>query len=252
MSLATCFDVEDIVVVNLSDVDYMEHMRNDLTSGFYTLPEAANLLALDVVGVSVPALRRLFVPTTRYEEAVRSDRAHNGKVRDISFLDLMELRWLAHFRNQGVSAQALRKMAAAAREMLGEHPFARRDVFYKTDLNKVYAEIAEREGDRRLIELLSRQYELDVIQESLKRGVEFNTNMYLDEWRPRPDEYPKIVINPRMSSGQPSLRHSGVSVDTIVDAWRAEEGDAEAVADWFEIPTSDVIEAVKFRKELPH
>lgn len=227
-------------------------MRNNLISGFYTLPEAANLLALDVVGVSVPALRRLFMPTARYEEAVRSQRVHQGRVRDISFLDLMELRWLAHFRNQGVSGQALRKMAAAAREMVGDHPFARCDVFYKTDLKTVYAEIAAQEGDKRLIELLSRQYELDVIEESLKKGVQFNSSQYLDEWRPRPDEYPNIVINPRMSSGQPSLKDSGVSVDTIVDAWQAESGDANAVADWFEIPASEVMEAVKFRKELPH
>lgn len=227
-------------------------MKNKLTSGFYTLPEAANLLALDVVGVTVPALRRLFLPTKRYAAAIVSDRLSERWLRDISFLDLMELRWLTHFRHQGVSAQALRSMAEAARQMFGDHPFAKQGMFYVTDLKKVYAEIAEQEGDRRLIELLTKQYELDVIEQSLEKGLRFDPNQYADEWRPRPVEYPRIVLNPRMSSGQPSLKDSGIAVDTIVDAWRAEEGDLDAVADWFEISAEDVSEAVRFRKELPH
>ncbi len=228
-------------------------MRNELVSGFYTLSDAANLIALDVVGMSAPALRRLFFPTRRYDVAVRSERAKSGHVRDISFLDLMELRFLSHFRKQGVSAQTLRKIASSMRELVGPHPFARKDILFRTDTRRVYAEIAERENDKRLLELLSRQYQLDVIEQSLKQGANWDlATQYIDCWRPRESDYPSIVLDPRRSSGQPSLAASGIAVDTLVDAWNAEEGDSDAVASWFEISSEDVREAVRFRSELPY
>ena len=63
---------------------------NSLDSGFYTIGDAADLIALDVVGVTHAKLRRMFEETKLYKPAVKSDRAIGGRVRDISFLDLIE------------------------------------------------------------------------------------------------------------------------------------------------------------------
>jgi uncharacterized protein (DUF433 family)/DNA-binding transcriptional MerR regulator len=227
-------------------------MSNELTSGFYTLREAANLIALDVIGVTESALRRFFTPTQKYGPAVRSDRvSERGRIRDISFLDLMELRFIAHFRRQGVSAQALRTLAADMREELGPHPFAHKDIVFRTDLRKIYSEIAKKEGDKQLLELSSKQYMLDLIEDSLKQGVDWDARKYSKNWQPRALDFPEIVIDPRMSFGQPSLASKGVAIDTLWEAVEAEGGDYEAVAAWYGISRNELEQAIKFRQRLP-
>ena len=102
-------------------------MQNKLSEGFYSVREAAALIAFGVIGVNDAKLRKFFKETKRYDVAVKSDRAFdNGRVIDISFLDLMELRAISYFRNQGITSQALRLAASEARREFGNYPFSRR------------------------------------------------------------------------------------------------------------------------------
>lgn len=228
-------------------------MQNELVSGFYTIRDAAGLIALDVAGFSEQSIRKHFGATRRYTASVISPRSIDGIVRDISFLDLIELRFIAHFRNAGVSGQSLRRVAERARELFGDRPFARNDIVWKTDGRRLFADAAADTGDRRLLELVDRQYQFEHIVESfLLEGLEWSPSNLAQRWRPREKEYERIIVDPRVSFGQPSLEESGISATTLFDAWIAEEGNVESVANWFDIGIEDVREAVRFHEELPY
>jgi uncharacterized protein (DUF433 family) len=220
-----------------------------LGTGFYPLSEAAALL------LSAPArLRPWFRSTPRYEPAVRSERVYDGKVADISFLDLMELRFVHHFRIQNVSMQALRRAAEEARETFGEHPFARAGTTFRTDLRKIYAEVATEVGDKHLMSLAGdKQFVLDVIEQDLARGVDFDPHTCIaTAWKPQPDTFQGIVLDPKMNFGRPSFQKSGLAVEAIYDAWLAEEGDEGLVARWHDIEPADVRQAVQFKQRFLH
>ena len=95
------------------------HIGDPLFSGFYSLKEAALLLGM-------PSTRRLRGwldgwPTSGAGPIINRDFPQGA----VSFLDLMELRFIDHFTRQGVSMQTLRKAAARARTEWGvQHPLA--------------------------------------------------------------------------------------------------------------------------------
>lgn len=227
-------------------------MQNILAQGFYTIKEAAAFIAMDVIGVTNASLRRAFQETKKYEAAVESERSYDGKVVDISFNDLLELRFISYFRNKGVTPQAIRKAAETAREEFGEYPFARRDVVFKQEGRKIFSEAALETGDKKFLDLVERQYTFDLVQEFFEKGVSWSASTYAESWKPRPNEFSNIVIDPRIAFGRPSLEGSGISVDTLFEALEAEDGNYEAVADWYEIDSRQVREAVRFWDELPN
>lgn len=216
-----------------------------LDAGFYTIQEAASL-----IGATDERVRAWLKPTPKYDPAVVSARVANGKVRDISFLDLIELNFVDHFRKQGVSLQTLRRVSAEARKEFGEHPFARNNIRYRTDRHKIYADVAEETGDRRLLELTQRQFELNVIEDLLLSGIDFDPETQIAKlWRPR-KEFKHIVVDPKINFGRPSLAGFGVGTEAIHRLWIGESGNARAVADWFEIPKHLVEEALRFETDL--
>jgi len=216
-------------------------MTEALGHGFYTLQEASKL-----IGTTDQKLRAWLLPTRNYDPAVTSGRVHAGKVTDIGFFDLVELHFVDHFRDQGVSLQTLRTVSEMARNEYGDHPFARRGVLYRTDRVRIYSEAASATGDKILMDLTERQYELDIIEESLKSGVDYDPKTELARlWRPR-DWTNEIVVDPKINFGRPVLKESGIGTRAIYDQWQAEGGDAEGVADWFRLDLRLVDQAIKF------
>lgn len=211
--------------------------------------EAAGLL-----GTTSARLRPWFRSTRRYAPAICSPLAENGKTADISFLDLIEIRFVDHFRKQGVTLQALRQAADAARAEFGDRPFARDTLRFRTDRRRIYAQVANEVGDSRLLNLTSaRQFELDVIEESLQRGVDFDPQSDLAvAWKPFPDTFASVILDPRKNFGRPSLTESGIGVEDVHDAWISEDGDRAAVSNWFQLPESEVDVAIRFTKAHLH
>lgn len=221
-----------------------------LDQGFYTMREAVGLIGLDVPGINSTRLRPLFETTSNYPAAIESVRAYDGRVRDISFHDLIELRFVAHFREQGVTQQAIRAIARIARSLYGERPFARGDIRWRTDGKKIYSSAAGETGDSRLLELSRRQYELDVIEESLRAGIDWDAHLFARSWTPRPKKFPNVIVDPRSSFGMPSILGRGIATETILDAVTAEDGNERRVAKWYGLSTTEVRQAVKFQNEL--
>lgn len=228
---------------------------NSLALGFYTVPEAARLIEFGstrrIYGwlrgykgrTAGPLIDREFEPLDGQEE--------------ISFLDLMELRLIETLREQSIKASTIRQAIGDARDLFGtEKPFATDRILLKTDGKHIFVEevlkkAAKAENDRRLWNLITKQYEhYELIERSLRKGVTFDPNTHIAKtWRPRPDTFPSIIIDPRIAYGKP-VTPSHIPAETIYEVWKAESDNLGAAADWFDIPLDEADAAVRFQTEL--
>lgn len=218
-----------------------------LGTGIYTIPEAAGL-------VEVPASRiRIWVEGHRGKQAPIIDN-ELGKVDGktaVSFTNLMELRFIAVFAGAGVPIPKIRAIMDEARNLLRHpHPFATRTVF-KTDGRKIVAEIGKRNGIDDIYDLRTQNYEMKiVVMRSLKNDVVYDPQGGdAITWSPRRDIAPNVVVHPKFSFGHPVLKTSRIPTVALADAMKAERN-VRTVARLFEIPESQVREAVQFEASL--
>jgi uncharacterized protein (DUF433 family) len=230
-------------------------IRNPLAQGFYTVPQAARL-------IRVGSARRIHGWLRGYADRasgplLQRDYQPIGETEELSFHDLMEVRFVEHFRDHGVKVRSLRLAAKRLRdELKTKHPFASSRVLLTADKSDVYVkevllQAAQEADDVRLRSLTTNNYVMhEIIKKSLLPGVEFNPATELaSRWRPIPDKFPKIIVDPRIARGQAALP-KGIPTETLYDAWRAENRDEDAVAYWYDIPSTDVMQAVKFEQAL--
>ncbi|PSM17794.1 DUF433 domain-containing protein [Nitratireductor sp. StC3] len=220
-----------------------------LTGGFYTVGEVARIL-----GIDNEAKVRRWLDGSASRPAVLQRQYESGFAnQELGFLDLMEIRFVDYFRRQDVSLQSIRKAAdAARRELKTKHPFALSNVKFVTDRKRIFLHTAEQEHDNRLMDIVSGQHAMyDVIEAFLAKGVEFAPATGLAEhWKPKPKEYPAVVISPRLAHGQPAIEGKGIPTSALFQLWRAEDQDIERVADWFELDRADAEQAIEYELEL--
>ncbi|MCW2275430.1 DUF433 domain-containing protein [Rhodoblastus acidophilus] len=220
--------------------------------GFYTVREAARLLNMPNAGViaawlkgrgknGAPVIRRQYAPI--------------GNAQELGFLDLIEIRFIEHFRKLGYSLQSLRKAAETARlELKCEHPFALYGARFVAERKDIFLEVARNENDSKLLNLVTKQYAMyAVLEEVLSRGLSFDpTSGLAERWRPRDKEFPRVVVDPLIAFGQPVIDPGRVPTESIFTTWNAEGGDYSVVADWYELDEALVKEAVEFELSLPN
>jgi uncharacterized protein (DUF433 family) len=226
-----------------------------LASGFYTVSEAAKLIAVGneqrIRGWLKGYPRRHVGPLL-----VRDFEPINKK-EELSFLDLMEVRFVEHFREAGVKANTLRQVAQRLRtEFKLPHPFANERVVLVADKSDVFVEdvlkdSAKEHEDKRLLSLLTSNYVMyEAIKRSLIPGLRFDPSTRLiRSWKPRPDQFPIIRIDPKIAYGQPSVPE-GIPTATLYESWLAEDEDYDAVAYWYELSSPTVKQAIEFEKAL--
>ena len=238
----------------MTNVHKMDRAEIDaVAGGFYTVQEAARLLNIGNPArvkdwlqgrknvKSGPVLLRQYQPV--------------GTVQELGFWDLIEVRFVDHFRAHGVSLQALRKAAQTAREVLKQqHPFATSKAMFLTDRKTIFQETAEETKDKVLLDLVARQHAMYVFfEELLDRSLAFDPATGLArEWRPRLKEFPNIIVSPRLAYGQPIAAPANVPTARIYDTWKAEGGSYAAVVDWYGIDERLAREAVEFELGLIH
>ena len=230
----------------MSTITRLERSKPDpVAGGFYTLQEAARLLRMPH-----PTRIRDWMQggsKTKAGPVIVRQYQPLGNVQEVGFWDLVEVRFIEHFRAQGVSLQALRKAAQTAREhWKQEHPFATSKARYLTDRKSIFEETARDLKDKILLNLVTKQYEMYVvIEDLLDRGLVFDPSTGVaSRWQPRPKETPKIIIDPRLAFGQPVVSPTNVPTQRVYDLWKAEGGSYSAVIDWFEIDDASAREAV--------
>jgi uncharacterized protein (DUF433 family) len=226
-----------------------------LAAGFYTVPEAARL-------IRVGSARRIYgwlkgYPRRQVGPLLSRDFQPIGDQEELSFLDLMEVRFVEHFREHGVKVGSLRRAAEALKtEFKTTHPFALSKVLLAADKADVFVvetfrKAAEDEGDPRLRSLTTRNYVMyEAIKQSLVPGIEFDATSNLARlWRPLPSRFPDVVIDPLRAFGRPIIQR-GVPTETLRDAWENEGKHPDPVAEAFGVSVKEVMEAVDFERAL--
>ena len=219
-----------------------------LLAGFYSIRDATRLL-----GVSHAAKLRGWIngyPNSNSGPILKRDFENSPTV---SFLDLMELRFIEYFRGQGVSMQTLRKAAEMARRDWNvEHPFALSDIKYLTDRRQVIARASKEVGDQPTWELATGQYVIwETIEASIAKGVAFDPATHLAaRWKPRPGDHPDIILDPSQAFGSPVVESAGIPTSALFRQWKAEDGNFRRVARWFGIDRDQVEAAVRFELDL--
>ena len=218
---------------------------DSLAGGFYTLSEAAHLLGLQ----SQQSVARWISGS---EPVILRQYEKTGAIHEIGFLDLLEIRFIDHFRKQKISLQSLRVAARnARRELKVDHPFALNAKF-QTDRKNVFLETAKQTGDRELLNLMNNQIEIyEVIESLIARDLTFDISSGLaKQWQPRPADCPSVVINPLYAFGRPVVSEKHVPTASVFKLFKAEHGDFAAVADWFDLAETDARQAVEFEIRL--
>ncbi len=219
--------------------------------GLYSVAEAVRL-----TGIPTASLRR-WLMGYRYRSAgeahalpplIESPLKPLEGSPALTFLDLLEVRFIAAFRQHGISLQAIRLAASRGKDLFQRnHPFATRA--FKTDGQTIFAEIADQAEDRVLLDLLKNQFAFrQVLEPYLYEGIEFSDQDEPRLWRPIP-KIRQAVLDPQRQFGQPIVHEAGVPTVALARAYRA-EGSVERVARWFEVHPKSVRAAIRFEEEL--
>jgi uncharacterized protein (DUF433 family) len=218
-----------------------------LNAGFFTFKDASRL-----TGIASTRRVRAWVDgwPGRSQALIRRD--FEGST--LSFLDLMEIRFVEHFRSNGVRMTTIRR---AAENLRGRwkvaHPFAHQGIDrYLTDRREIFAKVAMADGDVTAWNLATDQLEMwEAIEQTIADGVDFDpATAMARSWRPRAREFPSVLIDPRHAFGSPVVGARAVPTAALFRQWNAEGGDTARVAKWYGTSEQDVADAVGFERAL--
>lgn len=208
--------------------------------GLYGFADAARLL-----GISLSKLRSWVSPKERliHRQLPADEKA-------ITFAELMELYFIAMFRNEGVSLDTIRRAsAAAAAKFSADYPFSVKR--FDTDGRTVFATLIHEETDGVMVEDLRHgQYVFEKIMKPFFHKLEFRGAHEVSRFWPR-EKRGRIVLDPARQFGRPIDAETGVPTKAIYDACMAGHGqDPKEVARWFKIPLAAVQAAGAFERSL--
>lgn len=172
-----------------------------------------------------------------------------SEIEGLGFKDLIELRFVHTFRDEGVSMQIIRRTLEVARERLSSpYPFTCKK--FKTDGRAIFMEVVEETGDESLVDVVKQQNVIrKVIGPSLREGVELDMQDEAARWFPLRNSK-AIVFDPARKFGQPILADYDIPTAAIVEAVKAESGNEKRVAKLYEVPLSAVRKAVEFESRV--
>lgn len=169
----------------------------------------------------------------------------------VSFLELVELLFVKAYRDKRVPLQKIRIAADwARREFNTAYPFASAD--FKTSGKSLFVQLETELGHWGLVEPVSAanaQWALPEVVEHYLSDIEFDEDLRRAiRYFPRGKDG-GVVLDPRVSFGQPVLVGTGVPTAVIQEQLQA--GDTpELVADWYGLSRQQVDAAATFESEL--
>jgi uncharacterized protein (DUF433 family) len=166
---------------------------------------------------------------------------------EISFRDLIELRFVKTFRDHGLSLQTIRECFGRAVEAVrDERPFSTRR--FRTDGKTIFLEITDDVSEGELLDLKRRQNAFRRIVAPSLRDLEFDAEV-VARWFPLGASRKGIVIDPARAFGRPIVAATGVPTEILAEAAEV-EGSPERVAALYEVPISAVRDALEFQRQL--
>jgi uncharacterized protein (DUF433 family) len=171
----------------------------------------------------------------------------DGEVLELSFRDLIELRFVRAFRDWGLSLQTIRECFARAVEAVqDERPFSTRK--FRTDGKTIFLEITNDLHEGELLDLKRRQRAFHRIVAPSLRDLEFDAGV-VARWFPLGATRKSIVVDPSRAFGRPIASAGGTPTEILAAAVTV-EGSAERVAKLYELPLGAVRDAVAFQSQL--
>ncbi|MGU3494166.1 hypothetical protein ACLBXM_08995 [Xanthobacteraceae bacterium A53D] len=175
-----------------------------------------------------------------------TDVAVDGQQLELSFRDLIELRFVKAFLEAGIGLKAVRNCLAYARECVdSDRPFSSGK--FRTDGKTIFLESLEVSSDSKLLDLKRKQYVFKQVVDRSFKDLDLEDDA-VARWRPYRGKA-SIVVDPTRSFGQPIASAAGVPTIVLADAVEA-EGSAAAVARLFDVTEAVVRDAVLFQREL--
>ena len=216
--------------------------------GLYSATEAAH-----IIRVPAATLRRwMFGYQSKgvtYTGLWQPEIAETGV---IGFHDLLELKLVHEFRQQGLSLAVIRTAARIAREEFGaSYPFTRQH--FHTDGKRVFLEAAEQMGDTHLVDIIRKQYVIDkVYRPSFVASIDYSKLGDAERWYPMNDtQHPdkSVVLDPQRAFGKPILTESGIPTRVLYNAYRLNEP-LDVIAANYAITENAVKQAVLYESRL--
>ncbi len=213
--------------------------------GLYTLGDASRYTGIPATDIH----RWLFGYNSNgiYHEGLwQPELSGQVDTKAIGFHDLLEIRFVHAFRQFGVSLQAIRQASTHAKELYSQaaYPFTCKN--FRTDGHSIFATVYEKTNDETLLDLVKKQYVFkQVIKPSLYEGIDYDEDGEAERWYPV-KRSKAIVLDPQRSFGKPILTESGINVETLMEAYKAEGENLRRVAQLYEIPLASVEAAIRF------
>jgi len=222
-----------------------------LGKGIYTISTAAKILKM-----STPKVRRwingyTYKKDMEYRSSkpiFKTEFEYNSDDVVISFLDLAELLFIKTFVQHGISIQKIRKAAIIASDMLNTtHPFAIKKMY--TDGKTIFAEIADKENDTSLIDLIKRQYQFEeIVEPLLYECLDFDKENNVERWWPN-GKKGDVVLDPSRSMGQPIINKYNIKTGLIYELCKTKHS-IDDISDWYELDKNAIEAAINFEESL--
>jgi uncharacterized protein (DUF433 family) len=229
----------------------MEQSFDLVGRGVFTVTEASRLTRIPSRRIRRWMLGYGFRSTSgprRSPPAIHPDYAVDRDEVALSFADLIEIRFLDHFLQAGVTWSTIRVAASKAAKLLRQdHPFS--SWRFKTDGKSILTEIASSANTRELLDLVHDQVAFKrILDPYLSRSLDFTPARGVTKWWHEAGRR-RIVIDPQRALGKPIVAKWGVPTQALADSFRVEKS-VDAVAAAFELPKSSVAAAIEFEQQL--
>lgn len=226
------------------------HEPQLLGRGVYSLSRAAQL-----AGVSNSSARRWVLGYSsaghRQPGLIPSDLPAIGNYRAVSFLNLVELKLLAAFKQEGLSFQKVRRAVEYLQAMHEvAHPLAWNKL--STDGRDVFVWVEHGSGENVVIQTTGRKSGhcvMDKVVAPYFHDLDFSPETQLaSRWFPAGRDKP-IVVDPGIAFGEPVIEGTRIATGLLYD--RVAAGDTvDVVAKWYALQPEEVEQARKFEASL--
>jgi uncharacterized protein (DUF433 family) len=226
-----------------------------LGRGFYGASEAVRLINFQKNDsarrkIGIPTMRRWIMGYKVQSQIIpplwQPDYNNHGPELEISFRDLVELRFIKTFRDAGVSLQTIRICVDRAIDLVGsERPFSTSK--FRTDGKTIFELATSEVFEGSMTDLKTRQNVFKTMIEPSLKDLEFEGDA-LVRWRPL-GQASKLVIDPAKAFGRPVILGFGVTAEVLANAVLI-EGSNEAVARLYEVPISAVRDSIMLQQRL--
>lgn len=192
---------------------------------------------------------------TRHSDPLwQPDYANDDDTLELSFRDLIELRFVKTFKDHGLSLPTIRTCFKRAVEAVhDDRPFSTQK--FRTDGRTIFLEITSDVREGELIDLKRRQNVFHSFILPSLHDLEFDADI-VARWFPLGKERRTIVIDPARAFGRPIVLDGGVPIEVLADAVEIEESaqpdsvKMQRVAKLYEVPVAAVRDAVSFHHRL--